>query len=54
MAELNKDVCDFCVTLQGAVGLVAFDYTFRRPQVLDVTGSQALPGRRFPALRVPT
>jgi len=38
MAELNKDVYDFCVTLQGADGQIGFDYTFRRPENIESTG----------------
>jgi alkylation response protein AidB-like acyl-CoA dehydrogenase len=47
MAELNMDVYDFCVTLQGATGLVGFDYSFRRPQMLEGTGSSRGPGYAF-------
>ncbi len=38
-AELNKDVYRFAVTLQGMEGQVDFDYTFRRPGVVDLDGA---------------
>jgi alkylation response protein AidB-like acyl-CoA dehydrogenase len=38
LAELNKRVFEFCIDLLGADGLVGFDYTFRRPEELGVTG----------------
>ncbi len=51
MAELNKDVYDFCVTLQGAAGQVGFDYTFRRPEMLEVTGAGRGTGYAFLRVR---
>ncbi|MCU1504302.1 MAG: putative acyl-CoA dehydrogenase [Ilumatobacteraceae bacterium] len=51
MAELNKDVYDLCVTLQGAAGLVGFDYTFRRPEMLDVSGASRGVGYAFLRVR---
>jgi alkylation response protein AidB-like acyl-CoA dehydrogenase len=47
MAELNKEVYDLCVTLQGAAGQVGFDYTLRRPELLDVSGAGRGPGYAF-------
>jgi alkylation response protein AidB-like acyl-CoA dehydrogenase len=38
-AELNKDVYALTVDLLGLAGQVDYDYTFRRPETLDVTGS---------------
>jgi alkylation response protein AidB-like acyl-CoA dehydrogenase len=46
-AELNKDVFDCCIDLLGADGLVGFDYTFRRPVELDVTGGAKGPRHAF-------
>ena len=51
MAELNKDVYDFCVTLQGADGQVGFDYTFRRPDNLEATGASHGTGHAFLRVR---
>jgi alkylation response protein AidB-like acyl-CoA dehydrogenase len=51
MAELNKDVYDFCVTLQGAAGQVGFDYTFRRPENLEATGAGGGTGHAFLRVR---
>ncbi|MEO5723575.1 MAG: acyl-CoA dehydrogenase family protein [Ilumatobacteraceae bacterium] len=51
MAELNKDIYDFCVTLQGAAGQVGFDYTFRRPENLEVTGASHGIGHAFLRVR---
>jgi alkylation response protein AidB-like acyl-CoA dehydrogenase len=39
-ADLNKRVFDFCIDLLGAEGLVGYDFTFRRPEDLGVTGEQ--------------
>ena len=50
LAELNKRVFEFCIDLLGADGLVGFDYTFRRPEELDVTGEHQ--GVRHAFLRV--
>ena len=51
MAELNKDVYDLCVTLQGANGQIGFDYTFRRPDMLEATGAVDGPGHAFLRVR---
>jgi alkylation response protein AidB-like acyl-CoA dehydrogenase len=49
-SELNKALYDFCMNLLGAGALVGFDYTFRRPGDLDVSGSTH--GERYAFLRV--
>jgi alkylation response protein AidB-like acyl-CoA dehydrogenase len=49
-AELNKALYEFCIDLMGADALVGYDYTFRRPEDLDVTGH--LRGTRYSFLRV--
>ena len=38
-AELNKDVYSWALTLQGMEGQIDFDYTFRRPGVVDLDGA---------------
>ncbi|MEZ5246847.1 MAG: acyl-CoA dehydrogenase family protein [Acidimicrobiales bacterium] len=38
-AELNKDIYSWALTLQGMEGQVGFDYTFRRPGVVDLDGA---------------
>ncbi len=49
-AELNKDLYSFVVDLLGAAGQVDYDYTFRRPEVLDVSAASF--GPRYAFLRV--
>ena len=49
-SELNKALYEFCIDLMGADALVGYDYTFRRPGDLDVTGS--MHGTRYSFLRV--
>ncbi|MFV0308168.1 MAG: acyl-CoA dehydrogenase family protein [Desertimonas sp.] len=49
-SELNKALYDFCVDLLGAQGMIDYDYTFRRPGDLDVTGTEH--GLRYAFLRV--
>ena len=49
-AELNKAVMEFAITLMGPDGLVGYDYTFRRPESLDVDGMGL--GPRYAFLRV--
>ncbi|MEO5901489.1 MAG: acyl-CoA dehydrogenase family protein [Ilumatobacteraceae bacterium] len=51
MAELNKEVYDFAVTLEGPAGLIGFDYTFRRPEMLEVTGASRGTGYAFLRVR---
>ena len=49
-SELNKGLYEFCINLMGADALVDFDYTFRRPEDLDVSGTAN--GLRYAFLRV--
>jgi alkylation response protein AidB-like acyl-CoA dehydrogenase len=49
-SELNKALYEFCIDLLGADGLVGYDYTFRRPDELDVDGGAR--GPRYAFLRV--
>jgi alkylation response protein AidB-like acyl-CoA dehydrogenase len=49
-SELNKALYDFTMDLMGADALVGFDYTFRRPEDLDVQGTAH--GLRYSFLRV--
>ena len=37
-AEVNKRVFEFCIDLQGVDGLIGYDYTMRRSDVLGLTG----------------
>jgi alkylation response protein AidB-like acyl-CoA dehydrogenase len=50
-AELNKALYDFCVDLLGMDGQIGYDYTFRRPEQLDVSGSGTR-GLQYAFLRV--
>jgi alkylation response protein AidB-like acyl-CoA dehydrogenase len=50
-AELNKDVYECCIDLLGADGQVGYDYTFRRPEELDVTGAARGPRHAFLRVR---
>ena len=49
-AELNKALYELCIDLLGPAGLVDFDYTFRRPEELDLSGGER--GPRYAFLRV--
>jgi len=49
-SELNKALYDFSMDLLGAEALAGFDYTFRRPDDLDVQGTTR--GARYAFLRV--
>ena len=49
-SELNKALYEFCIDLMGAEALIGYDYTFRRPGDLDVTGT--MHGTRYSFLRV--
>lgn len=49
-SELNKGLYEFCIDLMGADALVDYDYTFRRPEDLDVSGTAH--GLRYAFLRV--
>jgi len=48
-AELNKEVYELAVSLLGLAGQVDYDYTFRRPETLDVSGAES--GPRYAFLR---
>ena len=37
-AEVNKDIFELCIDLQGADGLIDYDYTLRRSEVLGLVG----------------
>jgi len=45
MANLNQDIWEKAVDLQGMAGQIDFDYTFRRPETTDMTGDG--PGYAF-------
>jgi alkylation response protein AidB-like acyl-CoA dehydrogenase len=49
-SELNKGLYEFCMNLLGADALVGYDYSFRRPEDLDVSGTAH--GLRYAFLRV--
>ena len=49
-SELNKPLYEFCVDLMGADALIGYDYTFRRPGDLDITGGTH--GTRYSFMRV--
>ena len=50
-AILNQDIMNLCVNLQGAAGLIGFDYTFRRPDDLSVSGIENGIGHAFLRVR---
>ena len=47
MATLNQAIFEKAVDLQGMEGQIEFDYTFRRPGEVDLTGSGAGVGYAF-------
>jgi alkylation response protein AidB-like acyl-CoA dehydrogenase len=49
-SELNKGLYEFCMNLMGADALIEYDYTFRRPEELDASGTAH--GLRYAFLRV--
>jgi len=49
-SEFNKRLYNFCIDLLGMPGQVGYDYTFRRPDDLDVAGTQK--GLQYAFLRV--
>jgi alkylation response protein AidB-like acyl-CoA dehydrogenase len=49
MAELNKELFSFCVSLMGPDGQIGYDYTFRRPEELETTGASR--GAQYAFLR---
>jgi alkylation response protein AidB-like acyl-CoA dehydrogenase len=50
-AELNQAIFNYCVTLQGVAGTVGYDYTFRRPEELSVSGIESGIGHAFLRVR---
>jgi len=50
MAELNQEITSTAVSLSGADGMVGYDFTFRRPEDLSVTGGDNL-GHAFLRVR---
>jgi alkylation response protein AidB-like acyl-CoA dehydrogenase len=51
LAELNKDILEVAVGLQGPAGQVEFDYTFRRPEELSTEGLSHGVGHAFLRVR---
>jgi alkylation response protein AidB-like acyl-CoA dehydrogenase len=49
-SEFNKSLYNFCIDLLGMDGQIGYDYTYRRPAELDVTGSEK--GLQYAFLRV--
>ncbi|MGF1596501.1 MAG: acyl-CoA dehydrogenase family protein [Acidimicrobiales bacterium] len=50
-AELNQSILEKAVDFQGPAGQVGFDYTFRRPEDLSVTGAENGIGHGFLRVR---
>ena len=50
LAELNQEITSTAITLSGADGMVGYDFTFRRPEELSVTGGNNL-GHSFLRVR---
>lgn len=50
-ADLNKEILELAVTLAGPAGLVGFDYSFRRPEDLSVSGLENGIGHGFLRVR---
>ncbi len=50
-AELNQSIFEHAVNIKGAAGLIGYDYTFRRPEDLSVTGSESGIGHAFLRVR---
>ena len=46
-AELHKEIYSLAVDLLGMSGQVGFDYTFRRPEGLDMSGAAGGPQYAF-------
>jgi alkylation response protein AidB-like acyl-CoA dehydrogenase len=46
-AELNKDIYSYAMNLQGMAGQIDFDYTFRRPGIVDLEGASGGLGYAF-------
>ncbi len=50
-AELNQVITEHCITMQGPAGLIGYDYTFRRPEDLSVSGVENGIGHAFLRVR---
>jgi alkylation response protein AidB-like acyl-CoA dehydrogenase len=50
-AGLNQKIMNLCVDMQGPAGLTGFDYTFRRPEDLSVSGIENGIGHGFLRVR---
>ncbi len=50
LAELNQEITSTAVSLAGPAGMVGYDFTFRRPEELSVTGGNDL-GHSFLRVR---
>ena len=51
MAELNQEIMSTAVTMSGPEAMVGYDYTFRRPEDLSVTGAENGLGHSFLRVR---
>jgi alkylation response protein AidB-like acyl-CoA dehydrogenase len=51
LAELNKEILEAAVDLQGPAGQVGYDYTFRRPEQLSTEGLNVGVGHAFLRVR---
>ncbi|MFQ5556113.1 MAG: acyl-CoA dehydrogenase family protein [Acidimicrobiales bacterium] len=51
LAELNQAIYESWIDLQGAAGMVDFDYSFRRPDTLSTDGSEHGPHHAFLRVR---
>jgi alkylation response protein AidB-like acyl-CoA dehydrogenase len=54
MATLNQDIYEKAIDLQGMAGQVDFDYTFRRPGEVDLSGTGGGEGYAFLRARANT
>ncbi len=54
MAILNQDIYEKAISLQGMAGQIDFDYTFRRPEAVDLQGTSQGPGYSFLRARANT
>lgn len=50
-AELNQSIFNTAVTMKGPAGMIDYDYTFRRPEDLSVTGAESGLGHAFLRVR---
>jgi alkylation response protein AidB-like acyl-CoA dehydrogenase len=50
-AELNQHLYETAINLMGAAGAIGYDYTFRRPEDLSVTGAENGLGHAFLRVR---